>query len=108
MVFNVKIQPYSSRRRQKKSEERRRKKLKKENLQKVSHALVVITCVYVCLSFSLSLSLSLSLSMKFSVFFVRWFPEPFFEQVVFALGVLVVTSVSDEIPAVKRHFRLFD
>jgi hypothetical protein len=30
-----------------------------------------------------------------SVFFVRWFWAPFFEQVVFALGVLVVTSVSD-------------
>ena len=29
------------------------------------------------------------------VFFVRWFWRPFFEQVVYALGVLVVTSVSD-------------
>jgi hypothetical protein len=43
-----------------------------------------------------------------SVFFVRWFWAPFFEQVVFALGVLVVTSVSDVSPVVKRYFRLFD
>ena len=42
------------------------------------------------------------------VFFVRWFWRPFFEQVVFALGVLVVPSVSDVLPVVKRHFRLFD
>ena len=45
---------------------------------------------------------------KVSVFFVRWFWALFFEQVVFALGVLVVTSVSDVFPVVKRHFRLFD
>ena len=30
-----------------------------------------------------------------SVLFVRWFWAPFFEQVVHALGLLVVTSVSD-------------
>ena len=30
-----------------------------------------------------------------SVFFVRWFRTPFFEQVVYALGVLVVTSLPD-------------
>ena len=45
---------------------------------------------------------------KGSVYFVRWFWRPFFEQVVFALGVLVVPSVSDVFPAVKRRFRLFD
>ena len=45
---------------------------------------------------------------KVSVYFVRWFWRPFFEQVVFALGVLVVTSVSDVFPVVKRRFRLFD
>ena len=45
---------------------------------------------------------------KYSVFFVRWFWRPFFEQVVFALVVLVVTSESDVSPVVKRHFRLFD
>ena len=43
-----------------------------------------------------------------SVFFVRWFWTPFFEQVVFALGVLFVPSASDVLPVVKRHFRLFD
>ena len=45
---------------------------------------------------------------KESVFFVRWFWRPFFEQVVFAVGVLEVTSGSDEIPVVERHFRIFD
>ena len=36
VVFNVKIQPYSSRRRQKKQKrEKKKKKHKKENLQKV-------------------------------------------------------------------------
>jgi len=43
-----------------------------------------------------------------SVLFVRWFWAPFFEQVVRALGLLVVTSESDALPVVKRHFRLFD
>ena len=43
-----------------------------------------------------------------SVFFVRWFWTPFFEQVVFALGVLFVPSASDVLSVVKRHFRLFD
>ena len=45
---------------------------------------------------------------KCGVFFVRWFREPFFEQVVFALGLLVIPSESDVSPEVKRHFRLFD
>ena len=46
--------------------------------------------------------------LKDSVLFIRWFRAPFFEQVVYALGVLFVTSVSDVLPDVKRHFRLFD
>jgi len=45
---------------------------------------------------------------ELGVFFVRWFRAPFFEQVVFALGVLVVTSASDVFPVVKRRSRLFD
>ena len=45
---------------------------------------------------------------KVSVFFVRWFSALFFEQVVFALALFVVTSGSDVLPVVKRHFRLFD
>ena len=45
---------------------------------------------------------------KPSVFFVRWFRTPFFEQVVYALGVLVIPSGSDVSPVVQRHFRLFD
>ena len=45
---------------------------------------------------------------ELNVLFVRWFRAPFFEQVVFAVGVLEVTSGSDEIPVVKRHFRIFD
>ena len=45
---------------------------------------------------------------KSSVFFVRWFWRPFFEQVVFALGVFVIPSVRDVSPVVKRHFGLFD
>ena len=43
-----------------------------------------------------------------SVLFVRWFWAPFFEQVVHALGLLVVTSESDALPVVKRRSRLFD
>ena len=43
-----------------------------------------------------------------SVLFVRRFRAPFFEQVVYALGVLIVTSPSDVSPVVKRRFRLFD
>ena len=42
-----------------------------------------------------------------SVLFVCWFWAPFFEQVVFAIGVFVVTSVRDVLPEVKRRFRLF-
>ena len=45
---------------------------------------------------------------KCGVFFVRWFREPFFEQVVFALGVLVIPSASDGLPVVNRYSRLFD
>jgi hypothetical protein len=45
---------------------------------------------------------------KVSVFFVRWFRAPFFEQVVYAVGVLFVTSGSDVWPVVQRRFRLFD
>ena len=45
---------------------------------------------------------------NYSVLFVRWFWAPFCEQVVFALGVLVVPSVSDPYHVGKRHFRLFD
>ena len=67
----------------------------------------------VCPSFSLSLSLSMISQSsqtldKFSVLFVRRFWAPFFEQVVFAIGVLVVTSESDVSPVVKRRFRLVD
>ena len=68
--------------------------------------------------FSLSLSLSptfyskctlySNVILKYSVLFVRRFRAPFFEQVVYALGVLVVTSASDVYPLVKRRFRLFD
>ena len=45
---------------------------------------------------------------KFSVLLVCWFWTPFFEQVVYAVVVLFVTSVSDVLPVVKRRFRLFD
>ena len=45
---------------------------------------------------------------KVSVFFVRWFSALFFEQVVFALALFVVTSESDVLPVVKRYSRLFD
>ena len=104
MVFNVKIQPYSSRRRQKKSEERRRRSSKKKICKKSR----MRVCFKILVRVSLSLSLSLSLSMKFSVFFVRRFWTPFFEQVVFALVVLAKPSVRDVFPVVKRRFRLFD
>ena len=42
------------------------------------------------------------------VLFVRWFWRPFFEQVIFAVGVFPVTNESDVFPVEKRHFRLFD
>ena len=42
------------------------------------------------------------------VLFVRWFRRPFFEQVVYAVVVLVIPSSSDVYPLVKRRFRLFD
>jgi len=88
-------------------------------------ACVCFKIVCVCLSLSLSLSLSLNdLSIfpvavlflgisllildKFSVFFVRRLRRTFFEQVVHALGLFVVTSESDVSPVVKRRFRLFD
>ena len=67
----------------------------------------VCVCVIVLFSAALGLLLFFLVFDKVSVFFVRWFWAPFFEQVVFALGVLVIPSVSDEIPAVKRRFRLF-
>ena len=69
------------------------------------------------IAFSLSLCLSAQSLLFFvlllsldrpSVFFVRWFWAPFFEQVVYAVGVLFVTSASDVYPVVQRHFRLFD
>ena len=51
----------------------------------------------------------LKLLEKRSVVFVRRrFWTPFFEQVVFAVRVLEVTSVRDESPVGKRRFRLFD
>ena len=56
----------------------------------------------------LILGISLPIFDKFSVFFVRWFRAPFFSQVVKAVGVLEVSSVSDVWPVVERHFRLFD
>ena len=43
----------------------------------------------------LFLGISLLILDKCSVLFVRWFWAPFFEQVVFAVGLFVVTSVSD-------------
>ena len=61
-----------------------------------------------CFSFSRLCFCCLDKSSEYSVFFVRWFWAPFFEQVVYALGSLEVTSVSDVSPAVKRRFRLFD
>jgi len=56
----------------------------------------------------LILGISLPIFDKFSVFFVRWFRAPFFSQVVKAVGVLEVSSVSDAFQVVKRRFRLFD
>ena len=41
---------------------------------------------------------------KSRVLYIRWFWRPFFEQVVFALGVLVVPSVSDVIPVLRGAF----
>lgn len=46
-------------------------------------------------------------SDKSCVIFVRWFWRAFFEQVVYAIGVLVIPSVSD-MPGMRRYFRLFD
>jgi len=43
---------------------------------------------------------------KPNVFFVRWFWAPFFEQVVYAVGLFVVTSVRDVSPVAKKHFHL--
>lgn len=45
---------------------------------------------------------------KFSVLLVCWFWAFFFEQVVYAVVVLFVTSVSEVLPVVQRRFRLFD
>ena len=66
-------------------------------------------CVIVLFSAALGvLVLFFPVFDKFIVFFVRWFWALFFEQVVYAVGMLVVTSVSDVSPVVKRCFRLFD
>ena len=72
--------------------------------------LLLLLLLLLLLSFAAVLILGISLPIfdKFSVFFVRWFRAPFFEQVVYALGLLVVTSASDVFPVVKRRFRLFD
>ena len=85
--------------------------------------LLVQNTKHMCLSLSFSLSIHLLFSRScysFSricffcfldkpiVFFVRWFWAPFFEQVVFAVGVFVVTGASDVLPVVKRRFRPFD
>ena len=71
-----------------------------------------------CVRKNVSLSHSRSLSMiylicfpildKFSVLLVCWFWAFFFEQVVYAVVMLFVTSVSDVLPVVQRRFRLFD
>jgi hypothetical protein len=45
---------------------------------------------------------------KSRVLYIRWFWRTVFEQVVFALVVLVIPSASDVYPLVKRRFRLFD
>ena len=63
----------------------------------LSYSLVLKKCVCVCDSSFQCCSARVLLPFfhsfdKSSVFFVRWFWRPFFEQVVFALGVLVVTS----------------
>ena len=42
---------------------------------------------------------------KSRVLYIRWFWTSFFEQVVFALGLLVIPSASDVSPGVKRHSR---
>jgi len=81
-----------------------------------SHLFIIIKKVCVCdSSFQCCSARVLLLFFQFfhvfdkvSVFFVRWFWALFFEQVVFALALFVVTSVSDVFPVVKRHFRLFD
>ena len=39
-----------------------------------------------------------------SVLFIRWFRAPFFSQVVYALGVLVVTSASDVVQWLRGAF----
>ena len=69
-------------------------------------------CVFSIITFCSALfshsSIILSPIDKSCVFFVCWFWAPFFEQVVFALGMLFVTSLGDVSPVVKRHFRLFN
>ena len=64
-------------------------------------------CVIVLFSAALGLLLFFLVFDEPSVFFVRWFWAPFFEQVVFAIGVFAETSVRDVLPEVKRRFRLF-
>ena len=44
---------------------------------------------------------------KSRVLYIRWFWRTVFEQVVFALVVLEVTSAGDIEPVVTRRFRLF-
>ena len=70
----------------------------------------IIAVVVVVVSFAAILYLEMSGHERnnCSVLFVRRFRAPFFEQVVYALGVLIVTSPSDVSPVVKRRFRLFD
>ena len=73
--------------------------------------LLLLLLLLLLLSFAAVLILGISLPIfdkPFSVLFIRWFWAPFFSQVVYALGVLVVTSASDVVPVVKRRFRLFD
>ena len=70
---------------------------------------LLLLLLLLLLSFAAVLILGISLPIfdEFSVLFVRWFWAPFFSQVVKAVGVLVVPSVSDVCPLVERHFRLF-
>ena len=87
-----------------------------KNVLFLSYSLLLKKCVCVCdSSFQCCSARVLLLFVQFfhvldkvSVFFVRWFWALFFEQVVFALALFVVTSASDVLPVVKRHFRLFD
>ena len=72
--------------------------------------LLLLLLLLLLLSFAAVLILGISFPIfdKPSVLFIRWFWAPFFSQVVKAVGVLEVSSVSDVWPVVERHFRLFD